>query len=531
MKIDKILQKMNNQPPNYPPGQYYPPHMYPPTMQTGLPQYMGQTTPQYPPPQTPTPAYMIKQEQAWSENRYAMQGPSATPAPQPPPHYMQHSAAMQQGFAMPPGYLSNPSMDMASNQQQIPQYPASMSHQQHYQQQQQRQMSMAQQMGQQVAQQAPPTQQAPTSLLAQHLAAGPIQTQQPHLHQLLQQPVFQQQSHPQAMGQPEMGAQSGMTMNQQQQYMVEHQQRMAQMQAHLRQQAYQQQQQQQLMYDQQQQQQQQQMLQMQQQQQQQQLQQQQMQMQQQQQQRNAQLASGYQSDQNSCGNQFPGSQSSVYSQRTQEPEMHYFVAGPLTRPTGNNNNKEELEKISTGDLCNLGKELVCDLNSKTCLLTQMLKKVTERKPLMQGENPSELSDECADCLQRMSLIRTIIEKRRPPEWQRMSGDDYLALMLDDSELNEMDEETKKRREKIERKVPTVSSKVPLNEGDVWYEGRWITKPLYEKYMVFEANKEKIKQLSSKLKGLAWKIEVTNPNNLKKVDQTKISKKKPEETSG
>lgn len=91
----------------------------------------------------------------------------------------------------------------------------------------------------------------------------------------------------------------------------------------------------------------------------------------------------------------------------------------------------------------------------------------ERKPLNQGENPNDLADQCKNALQRMSDIRLvdivpipviiifffrqIIEKRREPTWKRMTGEDYIELMLDDSELKKpMDEERQKRRAELEQ---------------------------------------------------------------------------------
>lgn len=188
----------------------------------------------------------------------------------------------------------------------------------------------------------------------------------------------------------------------------------------------------------------------------------------------------------------------------------------------------ELHKLTTGELCLYGRELINELNNKTSTLSLLLKKVMERKLLQPGENPTEVAARCEFNLGRLVLIRTIIEKRRDSNWTRITGDDYIEMMLDDSELEKpMDEKRKAKREELEKRFPRIMSSTPPNEGDVYYNGRWMPEALYNKYMKFEANKAQLKKLATDLKALQWKIDVTSPQHLKRVDQTKISKKRPD----
>uniref|UniRef100_A0A8R1HYA4 Uncharacterized protein n=1 Tax=Caenorhabditis japonica TaxID=281687 RepID=A0A8R1HYA4_CAEJA len=334
---------------------------------------------------------------------------------------------------------------------------------------------------------------ASSSLLAQHLASAPnphhnypaSSQQSSHLHQLLQQPH-----------QPSYPAGPATQQLQQQQRMVE-QHRMEM--AYNQQQAYHAQQEAAAAY------------------------------QAQQQARQA----GHQTEQNTAA--FPPSASSTHSayslhQRAQEvPSSHNLPLPTYERQLPEK--PADLSQFNTGELCIMGREIVSDLNQKTSQLAQMLKKVMERKQLNQGENPNDLSDNCRRNLDKMAEIREEIENRRPQGWKRLTGDDYIELMLDDSEVppdEEMSEEQKVKRAELLKRMPTVMSKTPPNEGDVWYQGRWIPAELHKKYMKFEENKEKIKSLAHDLKNLSWKIEVTSPRHLKKVDQTKISKKRGEE---
>lgn len=228
---------------------------------------------------------------------------------------------------------------------------------------------------------------------------------------------------------------------------------------------------------------------------------------------------------------FPPSASSSHSaysaQRAQFQEM--MMANqmmPMEIRDSPHQKDVDLEKFTTGELCQYGRELVNELNYRTSQLTVMLKKVMERKSLNQGENPNDLSEHCQINLQRMSDIRQIIEKRRQPNWKRLTGDEYIELMLDDSEVvNPMDEKRTEKRADLEQRLPSIMSKTPPNEGDVHYQGRWIPETTYKKYMKFEANKTMLKGLATKLKAVAWKIDVTSPGHLKKVDQTKTSRKK------
>lgn len=186
----------------------------------------------------------------------------------------------------------------------------------------------------------------------------------------------------------------------------------------------------------------------------------------------------------------------------------------------------DLTLFTTGELCQYGRELVNELNLKVYQLSSMLKKVMERRTLNQGENPNDLAEHCQYNINKMNEIRLIIEKRRKPDWKRMTGDEYIEMMLDDSELEKpMDEERKARRADLEKRFPSVMSKTAPNPGDVLYQGRWISEALHKKYMNFESNKEQLMSLASKMKALSWKVDVSSPAHLRKVDQTKISKKR------
>ncbi|EFP06266.1 CRE-MDT-30 protein [Caenorhabditis remanei] len=230
---------------------------------------------------------------------------------------------------------------------------------------------------------------------------------------------------------------------------------------------------------------------------------------------------------------FPPSASSSHSAYRGAQEMavgNQMV--PLSMVRESPHQKDiDLNKFTTGELCLYGRELVNELNVKTSHLSLMLKKVMERKTLNQGENPNELAAHCRFNLERMSEIRQIIEGRREPAWKRLSGDEYIELMLDDSELAKpMSEEQKAKREELEQRFPHILSKDPPKEGHIFYQGRWIPPALHAKYMTFEANKTILRNLSTQLKAVAWKIDVTSPGHLKRVDQTKISRKKNEEPS-
>ncbi|EGT48870.1 CBN-MDT-30 protein [Caenorhabditis brenneri] len=226
---------------------------------------------------------------------------------------------------------------------------------------------------------------------------------------------------------------------------------------------------------------------------------------------------------------FPLSGSSSQSYFTGSRAQELIFANqtiPLIARESPHQKEVDLNSFSTGELCQYGRELVNELNSKVSHLSYMLKKVMERRVLNQGENPNELAEHCQYNLSRMNEIRQIIEKRRKPNWKRMTGDEYIELMLDDSELEKpMTEERKAKREELERRFPCVMSKTPPNPGDVFYKNRWISEQLHKKYKRFDDNKEMLMSLSSQLKALSWKVDTTGPAQLRKVDQTKISKKK------
>ncbi|UMM25896.1 hypothetical protein L5515_005523 [Caenorhabditis briggsae] len=225
---------------------------------------------------------------------------------------------------------------------------------------------------------------------------------------------------------------------------------------------------------------------------------------------------------------FPPSASSAHSANSaMRQEATSLFANQLTIPRESPRHKEtDLNKLTTGELCQYGRDLVNELNYKTSSLSLLLKRVMDRRPPADGENPAEVAARCRQNLERMVQIRVIIEKRRPPEWKRLTGDDYIEMMLDDSELEKpMDEKRKEKRAELERKYPGIMSATQPNDGDVFYQGRWIPEALHQKYMKFEANKILLMNLASDLKNLAWKIDVTSPGHLKRVDQTKISKKR------
>uniref|UniRef100_A0A1I7TWN8 FBA_2 domain-containing protein n=2 Tax=Caenorhabditis tropicalis TaxID=1561998 RepID=A0A1I7TWN8_9PELO len=105
------------------------------------------------------------------------------------------------------------------------------------------------------------------------------------------------------------------------------------------------------------------------------------------------------------------------------------------------------------------------------------------------ENSKALAEQCRFNLSKMSEIREIIEKRRESTWKRMTGDEYIEMMLDDSELRKpMTEEQKQMRKDLKNRFPTKMCETAPNPGDVWYQGRWISAGLHKKYQIFEKNK-------------------------------------------
>lgn len=161
------------------------------------------------------------------------------------------------------------------------------------------------------------------------------------------------------------------------------------------------------------------------------------------------------------------------------------------------------------------------------------------------------------CFEIRFSISQVIEKRRPAEWKRISGDDYLTLMLEDEEL---DEEQIKRREELEKSKQKMSNvlysvcfqecqpteaillrtkamcgtrddgSLPNCTRNTWLS--MITSTLSLAFLSQNSQfdcRKKLIDLSNQLKTVSWKIEVTSPGHLKKVDQTKISKKRDDQT--
>ncbi|CCD63450.1 Glutamine/asparagine-rich protein mdt-30 [Caenorhabditis elegans] len=458
-----------NQPPNYPPGNPnqpppFPPTPYYPMYQAGMPMPYIPQSPQYPqpgPPGGPPPFMGIQIKQEPMWSQENRYGMQAGPSGMPGMPPSSHPYGYPPMHGMPPGMPQGMPPMMDPN---MPDFSS------------------------------PPMHHPTTSLLAQHLSSAPLPPappqQQSHLSQLLQQPTtYSTATNPHAAPTQTIARRP------------DNEARNAQLQE--QELAARQQQQQEYMLQ---------------------------QHQQQQQNRAGQL----QAEQAFANpptvsippqTGHPPQQTSASSQQRAQETMAQQTE-PQSHIRESPQKETNLEKYSTGELCLYGRELVNDLNVKTSYLSTILKKVMERKPLNQGENPNDLADQCKNALQRMSDIRQIIEKRREPTWKRMTGEDYIELMLDDSELKKpMDEERQKRRAELEQRFAIVISKTPPVEGHIWYQGKWISEELHKKYMQFEANKEIVKNLAAELKALAWKIDVTSPGHLKKVDQTKISKKK------
>lgn len=187
----------------------------------------------------------------------------------------------------------------------------------------------------------------------------------------------------------------------------------------------------------------------------------------------------------------------------------------------------DLHKLNTSQLCQYGREIVSELNAKTATMATLLKKVMEKKALLPGESPQEFMKRCQFILERLVKIRVIIEKRRRPNWKRLNGDEYIEMMLEDSEVDSEDDDQMDMRDDLAERFPRIMSDTPPNEGEVFYDGRWMPAETKRKYEIFYANKAKLVDLSNQLKDLKWKIDVTNPLHLKRVDETKISRKRHE----
>ncbi|CAI5445884.1 unnamed protein product [Caenorhabditis angaria] len=180
------------------------------------------------------------------------------------------------------------------------------------------------------------------------------------------------------------------------------------------------------------------------------------------------------------------------------------------------------ENLSIGELCLLGREIVADITYRTSHLTSILKKVMERKPLVTGENPQFLAEQCKEHLEKLVEIRLMIEKNRQKDWKRMSGEEYIAMVMDDSEKDETNEY--KITDDLKERIRIKDRENAPQDGMIWYEGRWIPESLWKKYQTFEENKAKIMELSNELKSLGWQIDVSNPAHLKRPEKTKWTKK-------
>lgn len=230
------------------------------------------------------------------------------------------------------------------------------------------------------------------------------------------------------------------------------------------------------------------------------------------------------------------SQAAIEAQIRNNPILAFANPEDLTHPSllplsmfriDPNTTDADMEKMNTGELCQYARELVSEVNMKTSMMATLLKKVMERKPLLPGEDPTEPMARCDFNLKRIMKIRTIIEKRRGPEWKRLTGDDYIEMMLDESELGDMSDEQKEKRAELAEEYPRIMSKTAPRPGHVYYQGRWMPKELRDKYEIFEKNKAELIAMADDLKALKWEIDVSNPQHLKRVDQTKISKKRPD----